>query len=75
MNLYKYLESPVPHNGTRQLAFLKDSFHDIESQIGELDERIADLMALKQKMLNFIHFVCFDSKLEPLESKITRQVS
>ena len=74
LRLYKYLESPVSHRSTKQLTFLRDSLLDIESQISELEERITDLMALKQKLLNYLHLVCFDSKFEPLESDLIYKI-
>jgi ArsR family transcriptional regulator len=72
--LYKYLDSSAPSRSTKHFIYLKDSLVDIESQIGELEERINDLRALKQKLLTFLHTVCFDTRFDPLEGDLMYKI-
>jgi ArsR family transcriptional regulator len=74
LKLYKYLDSFPRHRNTKQLSYLRDNLLDIESQIDELEERINDLRALKQKLLTYLHVVCFDTKLGLLESDLIYKI-
>jgi len=74
LRLYKYLDRSVPEHGTKQLIYLKDGLEFIETQISELEKRINDLLALKQKLLTSLHSVCFDTKFDPLESDLMYKI-
>lgn len=74
LKLYKYLDSSACNGSTKQLIYLKDSLVDIESQIGKLEERINDLLALKQKLLTFLRLVCSDNRFDSLEGDLMYKI-
>jgi ArsR family transcriptional regulator len=70
LKLYKYLDSLSDERGTRKLIFLKDSLSSVEDQIIELEEKINDLNALKEKLLSCIHVLCHGTSFDDLEGNI-----
>lgn len=70
LKLYNYLDSLSGGRGTRNLVFLKDRLSIIEAQIVELEEKINDLKALKEKLLSCIHVLCHGASFDDLEGDI-----
>ena len=69
---YKDLELLPVSAGS--LTHLKQSLLDVENQIRQLEERINDLHALKQKILSNIHSIFPNDKFDSLERDIVYTV-
>jgi ArsR family transcriptional regulator len=71
-DLYKNLESLPIH--TASLIHLKGILIDVENQIDDLEEKLNDLHALKQKILSDLHTIFQESRFAPLERDIIYKV-
>jgi ArsR family transcriptional regulator len=70
--LYKDIESLPIH--TNSLTYLKETLLDVEAQIQELEEKVDDLRALKQKILYNLHSIFPKDRFDPLERDIIYKI-
>lgn len=70
--LYKDVESLPIH--ANSLSYLKETLHHVEFQIREMEEKVDDLRALKQKILYGLHSIFPKDKFDPLERDIIYKI-
>lgn len=70
--LYKDVESLPIHADS--ISNLKENLLNVESQIQELEEKIDDLHALKQKILFSLHSIFPKDKFDPFERDIIYKI-
>ena len=72
LKLYKDFESLPIH--TDSLTNLRETLLNVENQIWELEEKVDDLRALKQKILYSLHSIFPKDKFDPVERDIIYKV-